>query len=94
MYKVKRISLKPNSRLSLQKHTHRTEHWVVVSGTGVITVGDVEFPASPGTTANIPKEEIHRLESGDSGLVLIEIQRGSQLYEEDITRLSDDYGRK
>lgn len=94
MYKVKRISVKPHSRLSLQRHEHRMEHWVVVAGTGVITVGDVEFPASPGTTADIPKGQVHRLEAGDSELVLIEVQRGSQLYEEDITRLSDDYGRK
>lgn len=93
-YKVKTISVKPHSRLSLQKHEHREEHWVVVNGTGTITVGDVTFPASPGTNAHILKGQIHRLEAGDAELTLIEVQRGSQLYEEDITRLSDDYGRK
>lgn len=93
-YKVKRISVKPQSRLSLQKHEHRSEHWVVVTGTGVITVEDAEIVASPGTTAFIPVGAVHRLEAGDSELVLIEVQRGTKLYEEDITRLSDDYGRK
>jgi mannose-6-phosphate isomerase len=93
-YKVKLISVKPNSRLSLQKHEHRSEHWVVVTGTGVITVEDAEILASPGTTAFIPVGAVHRLEAGDSELVLIEVQRGAKLYEEDITRLSDDYGRK
>jgi len=93
-YKVKLISVKPNSRLSLQKHEHRSEHWVVVKGTGVITVEDAEILASPGTTAFIPVGAVHRLEAGDSELVLIEVQRGAKLYEDDITRLSDDYGRK
>jgi mannose-6-phosphate isomerase-like protein (cupin superfamily) len=93
-YKVKVISVKPHARLSLQKHEHREEHWVVVAGTGTITVEDQSFPASPGVTAHIQKEQTHRLESGDTELILIEVQRGSHLYEEDITRLSDDYGRK
>jgi mannose-6-phosphate isomerase-like protein (cupin superfamily) len=93
-YKVKTLSVKPYERLSLQKHEHREEHWVVVAGTGTITVGDRQLIAFPGTTAHIPKGEIHRLEAGESELILIEVQRGSQLYEDDITRLSDDYGRK
>jgi mannose-1-phosphate guanylyltransferase len=93
-YKVKVISVKPHSRLSLQKHEHREEHWVVVGGVGTITVGDQTVPAYPGTTAFIPPGEVHRLEAEDKELTLIEVQRGSQLYEEDITRLSDDYGRK
>jgi len=93
-YQVKQLVVNANQRLSLQKHAHREEHWVVVSGFGTITVGDKSFPASPGTTAYIPKGEWHRLEAGDGELKLIEVQRGSFLYEEDITRKSDDYGRK
>lgn len=93
-YKVKLISVKPNSRLSLQTHEYRSEHWVVVAGKGKITVGNQEIDASPGTTAFIPVGEVHRLEAGPTELVLVEVQRGTRLYEGDITRLSDDYGRK
>jgi mannose-6-phosphate isomerase-like protein (cupin superfamily) len=93
-YQVKLLVVEPNQRLSLQKHEHREEHWVVVGGSGTITVGDESFPATPGVTAYITKGEWHRLEAGESTLKLIEVQRGSLLYEEDITRKSDDYGRK
>jgi mannose-6-phosphate isomerase-like protein (cupin superfamily) len=93
-YQVKLIVVHANQRLSLQKHEYRYEDWVVVGGSGTITVGDKIIPAVPGTTAHIPKEEWHRLEAGDCELRLIEVQRGNLLYEEDITRKSDDYGRK
>lgn len=93
-YQVKQISVRPYSRLSLQKHEYREEYWIVVKGTGTITVGDQEFEAAPGVTAYIPKGEVHRLEADEAELILIEVQRGSLLFEDDITRLSDDYGRK
>lgn len=93
-YQVKVLVVHPEQRLSLQKHEHREEHWVVVGGSGTITVGETVFPASPGVTAHIPVGEWHRLEAGSTELRLIEVQRGTPLYEEDITRKSDDYGRK
>jgi len=93
-YQVNLLVVNANQRLSLQKHEHREEHWVVVGGSGTITVGDDSITAAPGVTAHIPKGEWHRLEAGDCELKLIEVQRGSLLYEEDITRQSDDYGRK
>lgn len=93
-YKVKQLVVEPGQRLSLQKHAHREEHWVVVAGSGTITVGGDSIAATPGVTAHIPEGEWHRLEAGDCELKLIEVQRGSLLYEEDIIRSDDDYGRK
>ncbi len=93
-YLVKVLAVSPNQRLSLQRHEYREEHWTVVGGSGVITVGEQEIPAAPGVTAHIPKGEVHRLEAGESELTLVEVQRGSRLYEDDIVRLDDDYGRK
>lgn len=93
-YQVKQLVVNAHQRLSLQKHEHREEHWVVVAGSGTITVGEDTIAAVPGITAHIPQGEWHRLEAGDSELKLIEVQRGSLLYEGDITRKSDDYGRK
>ncbi|MDE2606459.1 MAG: mannose-1-phosphate guanylyltransferase/mannose-6-phosphate isomerase [Burkholderiales bacterium] len=93
-YKVKRITVKPGESLSLQYHHQRAEHWVVVQGLGLIQVGDQEFKASPGQYRYIPAKEKHRLSNiGTEELVLIEVQCGGYLGEDDIVRLADSYGR-
>lgn len=93
-YQVKRIVVSPGERLSLQKHHHRAEHWIVVSGTALITCGDKEFLMSENESTYIPLGEVHRLENpGKLPLELIEVQSGSYLGEDDIVRLEDVYGR-
>jgi mannose-6-phosphate isomerase len=94
-YKVKRIEVLPGKRLSYQRHARRQEHWMVVAGTGKITLDGREITLRTGETADIPVGSAHRIEnSGDQTLVFIEIQRGDYLGEDDITRLEDDFGRK
>lgn len=93
-FKVKRIVVYPNSSLSLQRHRHRTEHWTVVSGTASVRIGDRELLVCPDESVYIPKGEIHRLANyGASELIVIEVQTGSYLEEDDIERLDDVYGR-
>jgi mannose-1-phosphate guanylyltransferase/mannose-6-phosphate isomerase len=93
-FQVKRISVKPGQILSLQKHHHRAEHWVVVSGTAKITNGDKEFLLTEDQSTYIPVGGIHRLENpGCIPLDIIEIQTGSYLGEDDIVRFDDVYGR-
>jgi len=93
-YKVKRIMVRPGQSLSLQYHHHRAEHWVVVRGRGVVQIGDIEYPTGPGEYRHIPLEEKHRLtNTGQEALVLIEVQFGDYLGEDDIVRLQDNYGR-
>ncbi|MCT9069877.1 mannose-1-phosphate guanylyltransferase/mannose-6-phosphate isomerase [Cupriavidus gilardii] len=93
-YQVKRISVKPGAKLSLQKHHHRAEHWVVVSGTARVRRGDVEFLLTEDQSTYIPIGETHSLENpGRIPLELIEIQSGSYLGEDDIIRMADIYGR-
>ncbi len=93
-YKVKRIVVKPGKRLSLQKHFHRSEHWIVVSGTATVTCGDKEYLVRANESTYIPMGEIHRLENvGRIPLVMIEAQVGEYVGEDDIVRLSDDYQR-
>jgi mannose-1-phosphate guanylyltransferase len=93
-YKIKRISVKPGESLSLQYHHHRSEHWVVVNGSALIQVGDQETRAGPGQYRHIPVKEKHRLSNiGTDELVLIEVQCGGYLGEDDIVRLADAYGR-
>ncbi|MEB3199091.1 MAG: phosphomannose isomerase type II C-terminal cupin domain [Synechococcaceae cyanobacterium] len=94
-YRVKRLFLNPGQRLSLQRHSHRSEHWVVVSGRGRLTCDDALLPAEPGISLFIPTSAIHRAEAeADSpGLEIIEVQRGDWLSEDDIERFADDYGR-
>jgi len=93
-YKIKRIVVKPGKRLSLQKHFHRSEHWIVVSGTALVTVGGKETLIKPNESTYIPMGEVHRLENpGKIDVVLIEAQVGSYLGEDDIVRLQDDYKR-
>ena len=93
-YQVKRIVVKPNAKLSLQKHFHRAEHWVVVRGTAEIAVGTEVRTIHENESAYIPIGSVHRLANpGKIPLELIEVQVGSYLGEDDIVRLGDEYGR-
>lgn len=93
-YKIKRIVVKPGKRLSLQKHLHRSEHWIVVSGTATVTVGCDTYLVRPNESTYIKMGEVHRLENaGKIDLVLIEAQVGAYTGEDDIIRLDDDHGR-
>jgi mannose-6-phosphate isomerase len=93
-YKVKRLEVKPGARLSLQRHSRRGEHWVVVSGTADVVCGDRELRLNEGEHLHIPPETNHRLgNSTDGMLALIEVQLGDYLGEDDIVRLEDDYQR-
>ena len=94
-YKVKRIVVKPGKRLSLQKHHHRSEHWIVVSGTAVVTRGTEEYSVKANESTYIPMGEIHRLENiGKIDLVMIEAQVGEYVGEDDIVRIEDDFARQ
>ncbi len=93
-YKVKRIEVLPGKRLSYQKHAMRDEHWMVVAGRARVILEGGEVFVGLGETIDIPVGAAHRIENPDAEkLVFIEIQRGSYLGEDDITRLQDDYGR-
>jgi mannose-1-phosphate guanylyltransferase/mannose-6-phosphate isomerase len=93
-FKVKRIQVKPGASLSLQKHHHRAEHWVVVTGTAEITNGDKRLLLSENQSTYIPLGEVHRLANpGSIPLDIIEVQSGSYLGEDDIVRFEDTYGR-
>ena len=93
-YKIKRIVVKPGKRLSLQKHYHRSEHWIVVSGTAIVTIGDKETLVKANESTYIPMGTLHRLENpGKIDVVLIEAQVGDYLGEDDIVRIEDDYKR-
>ena len=93
-FQVKRILVNPGAKLSLQKHRHRAEHWVVVKGVAKITRGDEVFELKENQSTYIPKGEIHRLENQEKiDLEIIEIQTGDYLGEDDIIRLEDDYQR-
>jgi len=93
-YKVKRLEVLPGKRLSYQKHTQRTEHWMIVQGTASVTLEGQESTVEAGGTMDVPLGAAHRIANpGSETLVLIEIQRGSYLGEDDIIRLQDDYGR-
>lgn len=92
--KLKKIVVKPGERLSLQKHMHRSEHWVVLSGMATVTVGANVFNVRPNESTYIPAGEIHRLENqGKMDLVIVEVQVGEYTGEDDIIRLQDDYKR-
>jgi mannose-1-phosphate guanylyltransferase/mannose-6-phosphate isomerase len=93
-YQVKRISVKPGASLSLQMHHHRAEHWVVVSGTALVQVGEKETLLTENQSVYIPIGETHRLTNpGKVALELIEVQSGSYLGEDDIVRFEDNFGR-
>ena len=94
-YKIKRIEVNPGARLSFQMHYHRSEHWVVVSGTAKVRRGEDEFFVNPNESTYIPMETKHRLENpGRIPLQIIEVQNGEYLEEDDIVRFDDAYGRE
>jgi mannose-1-phosphate guanylyltransferase len=94
-YKIKRIEVKPGKRLSLQKHFHRSEHWIVVSGTATVTVGEKKYLVRPNESTYIKMGEVHRLENeGKIPVVLIEAQVGEYTGEDDIVRIEDDFKRE
>ena len=93
-FKVKVLEVKPGARLSLQRHRHRGEHWVVVAGTADVVCGEREVKLHRGQHIHIPPETDHRLgNSSEEALAVIEVQLGDYLGEDDIIRLEDDYHR-
>jgi len=92
-YLVKRLCIRAGQRISLQRHHHRSEHWVVVAGHGQLECDDQRVSAAPGSVLAVPCGAVHRASASDDDLVIVEVQRGSQLREDDIERLQDDYNR-
>ena len=92
-YKIKRLLVRSNRQLSLQRHQHRSESWTVVSGEGMLLCDETWTTALPGVMLKIPKKSIHRAKGGAQDLVILEVQHGEVLQEDDIERLQDDYGR-
>ena len=93
-HKVKRIVVEPGGILSLQRHKLRSEHWFIVSGSGIATVDGKECPVCAGSAIDIPVGAAHRMENSSStSLVIIEVQTGEYFGEDDIERLEDKYGR-
>ncbi|MCX8070734.1 MAG: mannose-1-phosphate guanylyltransferase/mannose-6-phosphate isomerase [Thermodesulfovibrionales bacterium] len=93
-YKIKRIVVQPNEKLSLQMHHHRSEHWVVIKGTARVTIGDKEIYVHENESVFVPKTTLHRLENpGKVPLEIIEVQNGEYVGEDDIIRFEDKYER-
>ena len=93
-HKVKRIIVEPGGCLSLQRHQQRAEHWYVVSGKGIVTVGNTKKSLSAGKSIDIPKKAKHRIQnSSDANLIFIEVQTGEYCGDDDIERFEDMYGR-
>ena len=93
-HKVKRISVNPGGRLSLQYHHHRAEVWTIISGTGTITINDEIKDYQQGEVAQIPLGAHHRIENKtNEPVVFIEVQHGTYFGEDDIVRIEDDYNR-
>ena len=92
-YLVKRLCLYAGRRISLQRHRHRCEHWVVVRGEGTVACGGRQWRVGAGDSVFIPLGAMHRAAAADGELELIEVQRGELLSEEDIERFADDFGR-
>ncbi len=94
-YLVKTITVKPNQKLSVQRHNHRDEHWIVLEGTAKIIKGDKELTLKTGEAIDIAVKEIHSLQNPyKNNLKILEVQKGDLIDENDIERLSDIYGRK
>mgnify|MGYP003587531704 CR=1 FL=1 len=94
-FQVKRITVKPGAQLSLQKHHHRAEHWIVVKGTAEVTCDNKTFLLTENQSTYIPLGSVHRLANpGKVPLELVEVQSGSYLGEDDIVRIEDQYGRR
>ena len=93
-HKVKRITVHPGQRLSLQRHRRRSEHWHIVSGEAVVTVDGQDVALRPGDSVNIHCGAAHRVRNaGADPMVFIEVQRGDYFGEDDIERIEDDFGR-
>ena len=93
-HKVKRITVYSGARLSLQRHSRRDEHWYVVRGEGVIQIAGEKINVRGGSTVDIPRGALHRIENiGQKDLCFIEVQSGDYFGEDDIERYEDDYGR-
>jgi mannose-6-phosphate isomerase-like protein (cupin superfamily) len=93
-HKIKELVVNPGGRLSLQKHLRRAEHWIVVGGEALVTVGEKEIPLKPGQSVDISKGVVHRIMNpGEVPLVIVEVQMGDYFGEDDIIRLEDDYDR-
>ena len=92
-YLVKRLCIHAGARISLQRHRHRSEHWVVVHGDGELQCDQQRIAAQPGTTLWVPCGAMHRASAGNQDLLIVEVQRGNWLSEEDIERVADDYQR-
>lgn len=91
---VKRVEVKPQARLSLQKHSHRSEKWIIVRGQGLALVNDKEIRVKHGSVVDVPLGAVHRIgNTGKDTLVFIEVACGDYLSEDDIIRLQDDYNR-
>jgi len=93
-HKVKRLTVLPGKRLSLQRHQRRSEHWYFLFGNGSVRLGEEDVDVAPGSSVDIPVKTLHRIANpGDEPLVLIEVQRGDYFGEDDIERFEDDFGR-
>ena len=93
-HKVKRIVVEPGKRLSLQRHSKRSEHWFVVSGTGFVSLDGVDHRISAGVAVDVPLGAAHRITNdGTEPVVFVEVQHGTYFGEDDIERLEDDFGR-
>jgi mannose-6-phosphate isomerase-like protein (cupin superfamily) len=93
-FKLKRIVVEPQQRLSLQKHHKREEHWLVTRGEAIVTVGEQDHSVKPGTYIHIPKGAVHRISNPfETSVEFIEVQLGEYFGEDDIIRLQDDYNR-
>jgi len=92
-YKVKRLYIKPNEKISLQYHNHRNEHWIVVVGSGTVELGEIVREIKVGDYIFVPLSSEHRVCGGINGIMIVEIQLGKICDEEDIVRIQDDYGR-
>lgn len=92
---VKRVEVNPGQRLSLQRHYHRSEKWIIVSGQGLVTVNELTVTVTNGSIVDIPVRVLHRISNlGKEPLVFIEVACGDSLTEEDIVRIQDDYSRQ
>lgn len=93
-YKIKRIHVNPGSRLSLQTHKYRSEHWVIIFGIATATIDGVTTVAGPGDSVDVPQGAQHRLANeGKQELIIVEVQHGAYTGEDDICRIEDDFGR-
>jgi len=92
-YKVKRLCVNPEERISLQYHNYRNEYWIVVSGNGKVEIDDISKDVSVGDYIFVPINSKHRVTGGKCGIIIVEVQMGEMCEETDIVRIQDQYGR-